>query len=314
MTGAAPAAAVRAGERAGDPSADRGALGAPNMCGRIRRALLIGPEAAGWNPSADWRALGYRRPPDPSAAARQHGEIRSLLEGRGVEIVEPAARGDGLTPDAVYCHDASFPTPAGMVLMRMGKEARRGEPGWHARIYAAAGIPVLGAIEAPGLMEGGDLVWLDRWTVLAGEGYRTNAAGIARLGELLAGDGVEVIPVPLPHGDGPDACLHLMSLLSVLDPRTMVADPPLLPVPTLRLLAERGFRLIPIAPEERETMAANVLALGDGALLALVANRRTNERLREAGFEVLTCEGGEISANGSGGPTCLTRPLVREAA
>lgn len=289
-------------------------LGTPNMCGKLRRALLIGPRAAGWEAGAPWRELGYLHPPAAEPAAREHRRIRSLLLGRDVELVEPEGPVPGLTPDAVYCHDASFSAPRGMVLMRMGKETRRAEPAAHARIYEEHGVPVIGAIEPPGLAEAGDLVWLDERTLLAGEGFRTNAAGITQLRRLLAGDGVEVISVPLPFGDGPHACLHLMSLLSVLDWRTMVTDLRFLGVPTVALLEGLGFGFIPIAEAERGTMAANVLALGERTLLAIAANRETNNRLRSEGFDVLTYEGGEISQNGSGGPTCLTRPLVREPA
>lgn len=288
-------------------------LGPPSMCGKLVRSLLIGPRAVGWNAEASWRELGYLDAPEEALAARQHARIRSLLRERGVDVLEPDEPLPGLTPDAVYCHDASFPSRRGMILMRMGKETRSGEPAAHARIYEAQGIPVIGAVEAPGLAEGGDLVWLDERTLLAGEGYRTNAAGIAQLGAILAEDGVEVLPVPLPFGDGPHCCLHLMSLLSVLDWRTMVADLRFLGVPTVEMLKERGFGFVPIVEAERGTMAANVLALGGRTVLAIAANRETNARLRDAGFEVLTYEGGEISQNGSGGPTCLTRPLVRRA-
>ena len=289
-------------------------LGPPSMCGKLVRSLLIGPRAVGWNAAASWREHGYLHPPEEALAARQHDRIRSLLLERGVDIVEPEAALPDLTPDAVYCHDASFPSRRGMILMRMGKENRSGEPAAHARIYEGHGIPVVGAVETPGLAEGGDLVWLDEHTLLAGEGYRTNAAGIAQLGGILAEDGVEVISVPLPFGDGPHCCLHLMSLISVLDSRTMVADLRFLGVPTLEMLKDRGFRFVPIVEAERGTMAANVLALGERTLLAIAANRETNARLRGAGFDVLTYEGSEISQNGSGGPTCLTRPLVRQAA
>ena len=289
-------------------------LGPPSMCGKLVRSLLIDPGAAGWNAGASWRDLGYLHPPEATLAARQHDRIRSLLLGWGVDIVEPDEPLPGLNPDAVYCHDASFPSPRGMVLMRMGKENRSGEPAAHARIYERQGIPVIGAVEAPGLAEGGDLVWLDEHTLLAGEGYRTNAAGIAQLAGILAADGVEVVPVPLPFGDGPRCCLHLMSLISVLDRRTMVADLRFLGVPTFEMLKARGWEFIPIVEAERPTMAANVLALGERTLLAIAANRETNARLRGAGFEVLTYEGSEISQNGSGGPTCLTRPLVRRTA
>lgn len=284
------------------------------MFGTLRQALLIGPRVAGWDAGAGWREIGYMHAPAPEAAARQHDAIRSRLLERGVDIVEPDEPLPGLSPDAVYCHDASFPSRRGIVLMRMGKANRTGEPAAHARIYKKEGIPVIGAVEAPGLAEGGDLVWLDEQTLLAGEGYRTNAAGIAQLGGILAEDGVEVIPVPLPFGEGPRCCLHLMSLISVLDHRTMVADLRFLGVPTVEMLKQRGFGFVPIVEAERGTMAANVLALGQRTLLAIAANRGTNARLRDAGFSVLTYEGSEISHNGSGGPTCLTRPLVRDAA
>lgn len=300
-------------------------LGVMSMCGRLRAALLVTPDAAGWGPEANWREIGYRGPPDRESALRQHREIEKALADAGVTLRRIGPEGsssdgfssDGfssarLTPDAAYCHDASFPSPRGMILMRMGKPTRRGEPELHRAAFAEAGIPVVGEIAAPAVAEAGDLVWLDEGTVLAGEGYRTDAAGIRQLEALVAPDGVEVVPAPLPHGGGPGECLHLMSLLSVLDSRTILADPERLAVSTLKFLAARGFEWIPIVPEERDAMAANVLSLGEGELLAIAANRRTNERLRDAGYRVRVYEGSEISGNGAGGPTCLTRPVVRD--
>ena len=286
------------------------------MCGRLRRTLVVPPEAAGWRPDAPWKELGYRRPPDPEAAGREHAALAALLADAGVELVAPP-RGKPLpdaTPDAVYCHDASLPAPGGMVLMSMGKKARRAEPRLQRSLFRSLGIPLLGTVRPPGLAEGGDLVWLDERTLLAGEGYRTNAAGIAQLAALVEPKGVRVIRAPLPHGDGPAACLHLMSLVSVLDSRTLLADLRFLAVSTVGLLRERSFELVPIAEGERETMAANVLSLGDGRLAALAENPRTNRRLEAAGFEVMTFSGTEIGQNGSGGPTCLTRPLHRDPA
>ena len=307
--------------RAPPPAALREApLGVMSMCGRLRAALLVTPDAAGWGPEANWREIGYRRPPDREAALRQHREIEKALADAGVTLRRIGPEGfssEGLssarlTPDAAYCHDASFPSPRGMILMRMGKPTRRGEPELHRAAFAEAGIPVVGEIAAPAVAEAGDLVWLDEGTVLAGEGYRTDAAGIRQLEALLAPDRVEVVPAPLPHGGGPGECLHLMSLLSVLDSRTILADPERLAVSTLKFLAARGFEWIPIVPEERDAMAANVLSLGEGELLAIAANRRTNERLRDAGYRVRVYEGSEISGNGGGGPTCLTRPVLRD--
>ena len=155
------------------------------------------------------------------------------------------------------------------------------------------------------------MVWLDSTTLLIGHGYRTNAAGIAQMRALLQPHGVEVLSAPLPYGPGPSACLHLMSLMSLLDEQTVLVDLPWLAVETVELLQSRGYRLIEIEYSERETLACNVLSLGDKRLLALEDNRATNQKLREAGFDVKTFPGSELCVNGGGGPTCLTRPLLR---
>jgi len=159
--------------------------------------------------------------------------------------------------------------------------------------------------------EAGDIVWLDSKTLLVGSGYRTNQSGIAQIRTLLAPKGVEVLSAPLPYGPGPDACLHLMSLMSMLDEHTVLVDLPWLAVETVELLQARGFRLIEIEYEERNSLACNVLSLGGRRLIALTENSRTNQSLRNGGFDVRTFEGSELCINGSGGPTCLTRPLLR---
>jgi N-dimethylarginine dimethylaminohydrolase len=173
------------------------------------------------------------------------------------------------------------------------------------------GIPAFAEIAPPGSTEAGDIVWLDAKTLLIGHGYRTNAAGIAQMRAILAPKDVDVISAPLPYGPGPAACLHLMSLISLLDERTAVVDLPWLAVETVELLKSRGFEFIEIDYSERDTLACNVLSLGGKRLIAIEENRKTNDKLRAAGFDVRTFPGSEICINGSGGPTCLTRPLLR---
>src|SRR6202030_3710276 len=168
-----------------------------------------------------------------------------------------------------------------------------------------------GIITAPGTTEAGDILWLDSKTLLIGHGYRTNRAGIAQMRALLAPKGVEVLTAPLPYGPGPSACLHLMSLISLLDEQTAIVDLPWLAVETVELLKSRGFGFIEIEYPERDTLASNVRALHKKRLLAIEENRKTNARLRRAGFDVRTFPASEICINGSGGPTCLTRPLLR---
>jgi N-dimethylarginine dimethylaminohydrolase len=176
---------------------------------------------------------------------------------------------------------------------------------------ATLSIPTFGTINAPGTTEAGDILWLDSKTLLIGHGYRTNAAGIAQMRALLGPNRIEVLSAPLPYGPGPSACLHLMSLISLLDEQTALVDLPWLAVETVELLKAHGFNFIQIDESERDTLACNVLALGGKRLLAIEENRKTNARLRTAGFDVRTFPGSEVCINGSGGPTCLTRPLLR---
>jgi N-dimethylarginine dimethylaminohydrolase len=232
------------------------------------------------------------------------------LAAAGAELVELQAAHD-LSLDAVYTHDASLATDFGLIVMRPGKANRIVEGQRHGSFAEGIGIPTFGEITAPGTTEAGDMVWLDAKTLLIGHGYRTNADGIAQMRNLLAPKGVEGLSAPLPYGNGPSECLHLMSLISLLDEHAAVVDLPWLAVETVEMLKARGLRLIEIDYSERGTLACNVLSLGAKRLLAIEENRKTNEALRVAGFDVRTFPGSEICINGSGGPTCLTRPLLR---
>ena len=284
-----------------------------SMTGELERVLVCPPRHAGWNRRekvAMWSDLGFHRLPQFETAQKQHDALCSLLSQAGAEVLcLPAS--ESLTLDAVYTHDSSLPAEAGLILMNPGKSNRIGEARAHADYCSQLGVPVLGDVHVPGTSEGGDIVWLDSRTLLIGHGYRTNREGIDQMRALLAPKGVDVLSAPLPYGSGPSACLHLMSLMSMLDERTVLVDLPWLAVETVELLKGRGFRLIEIDYLERDTLACNVLSLGNKRLMAIEANQRTNQRLRDAGFDVRTFPGSEICINGSGGPTCLTRPLVR---
>lgn len=284
------------------------------MVGALQRVLVCSPRAAGWNESerfARWRDLGFHHAPDFAAAQSQHDALCHELEAAGAEVIElPPAEDSSL--DAVYCHDASLATDFGVIAMRPGKANRISEGQNQESFFTRLGIPILANIVAPGTTEAGDILWLDSRTLLIGRGYRTNAAGIQQMGTILAPKGIEVLSAPLPYGPGPSECLHLMSLISLLDEHTAIVDLSWLAVETVELLQARGFHFIEIDESERGTLACNVLALGEKRLLAIEENRKTNERLRQAGFYVRTFPGSELCINGSGGPTCLTRPLQRK--
>lgn len=174
------------------------------------------------------------------------------------------------------------------------------------------GIPIAGRIVAPGRVEGGDTFWLDERTLAVGHGYRTNAAGIDQLRAILAPLGVEVLAFDLPHWHGAGECLHLLSLISMVDVDLAVVYLPLMPVRLLELLHARGVELVEIPEEEFATQGSNVLATGPRRCVLLRENRITAERLRAAGCEVTLYAGDEISHNRTGGPTCLTRPILRD--
>jgi N-dimethylarginine dimethylaminohydrolase len=283
-----------------------------SMTDALRRVLVCSPRASGWQPerAVRWRELGFRHAPDFAAAQAQHDRLVGELEKAGAEVIELPSAAE-LSLDAVYTHDASLATDFGLIVMRPGKTNRVAEGRNHRSVCEGLGIPTLAEIVAPGTTEAGDILWIDSKTLLIGRGYRSNAEGIAQMREILAARGVEVISAPLPYGRGPSECLHLMSLISLLDEQTALVDLPWLAVEIVESLRARGFRFIEIEESERETLACNVLALGEKRLLAIEENRKTNDRLRAAGFEVQTFPGTELCINGSGGPTCLTRPLMR---
>jgi N-dimethylarginine dimethylaminohydrolase len=284
-----------------------------SMVSALERVLVCSPRIAGWNrpeSAVNWRDLGFHHAPDFETAQAQHDALCHQLESIGAEIIELPQSPD-LSLDAVYTHDASLPTDFGLIAMRPGKPNRIAEGASHAAFASTLDAPVLGTIATPGATEAGDILWLDPKTLLVGHGYRTNAAGIQQIRNLLSPHGIEVLSAPLPYGPGPSACLHLMSLISLLDEQTALLDLPWLAVETVELLKARGFRFIEIDPSERDTLACNVLALGNNRLLAIDENKKTNARLRQAGFELRTFPGSELCINGSGGPTCLTRPLLR---
>ena len=281
--------------------------------GRLRRVLVKPAQSAFVSEAAieaQWQALGYTAPPILSPAIAEYDTFIEILRGTGakVDVLPPNGR---TTLDSIYARDASIVCARGVILCRMGKRLRADEPAAQKSALRELGIPVVGEITGPGSLEGGDVVWLDDRTVAVGRGYRTNEEGILQLRTLLGDTIDELLVVPLPHWRGPGDVLHLMSLLSPVDRDLAVVYSPLLPVPFREELLGRGYRLVEVADDEFESMGANVLALAPRDCLMLARNPGTRAALEDAGARVTEYEGSEISVKGAGGPTCLTRPLVR---
>ncbi len=277
--------------------------GVTSMAAPLRRVLVRRPAVRGNFAAADWRE------PDPGRLVEQHARFAELLTSLGC-AVELAEAADGLV-DATYVRDAGLMTARGAVLFQLAKPARRTEPPLLGEALRAAGVPVRARLAGPARADGGDFIWLDDRTLLAGHSYRTNAAATTQLAGVLALDGVTVDHVDLPHDRGPDHVLHLMSVISPVDTDLAVVYPPLAPVPLMQALARRGVTVIPVEADEYETMACNVLAVRPRVVVMLDGNPRIRAALEQHGCEVHTYDGSDISLKGDGGPTCLTFPLHR---
>lgn len=283
------------------------------MVGPIRRVLVKQPRDAYQSQSqVDEQSplLNYFGTPDFDKAQATHESLVSFLESSGAEVHFLPAD-DSTSLDSVYTHDPCVVTNGGVVLCTMGKVARLPESSAIAKYFESIGVPILGQIEAPGTLEGGDVVWIDERTVAIGEGYRSNSEGIRQIKELLGDHVDEVISVPLPHWTGPGDCLHLMSNVSPIDHDLYLVYSRLLPVPFREYLLTRNIELIEVPDEEYDSMACNVLAVAPRKVIMLEGNPVTQNRLEVKGVAVHTYDGSEISMKGAGGPTCLTRPFLR---
>ena len=281
--------------------------------GRLTHVLVKRPVDAFVDEHAiieQWQSLRFTSPPSLPRAMEEFDALLDVLRRAGARL-DFLPADDRTTLDSLYARDASIVCDRGVILCRMGKRLRAGEPAAQQAVFRQLGIPIAGAITEPGCLEGGDVVWLNDRTVAVGRGYRTNAQGILQLRALLGDTIDDLVVVPLPHWRGPGDVLHLMSLVSPVDRDLAVVYSPLLPVPFREELIGRGYRLIEVPDEEFDTMATNVLAVAPRECVMLAGNPRTRAALEGAGAHVLEYVGTEISMKGGGGPTCLTRPLAR---
>ncbi len=277
-------------------------------------SVILSPVATTFESSqkiqAQWNNLNYLSPPKLEEALDEYEAFTDLITGHEAQIeFLPGTKQLGL--DAIYCRDASIATDHGMIICRMGKEARLGEPAVHKWYYHTHEIPILGEIKDPGTLEGGDVAWIDSQTLAVGHSYRSNKAGIEQLRSLLLPHNIQVLEVDLPHYKGPEDVFHLMSVFSPVDKDLAVVFSPLLPIGFRNELMSRGFDLVEVSDEEFESMGCNVLALAPRHCLLVSGNPDTVTKLESKGCTVFTYEGKEISIKGGGGPTCLTRPLWR---
>lgn len=283
------------------------------MVSPIKRILLKHPKDAFINQAKinkETNQLNYSSIPDYEKSCTDYDKFLKLIKSFGPEIhFLPTDKSTSL--DSIYTHDPCIISNGGAIICNMGKKARSQEPNTIRKYFESINVPILGQIEYPGVLEGGDVVWIDQKTVAVGEGYRSNIEGITQFQTLL-GDLVDnVIPVPLPHWNGSSDCLHLMSNISPIDHNLFLVYSRLLPVPFRKYLLDRKIQLIEVSDAEYDSMGCNVLAVGNKKVVMIEGNPITQKKLEKNGVEVHTYDGKEISLKGAGGPTCLTRPFFR---
>lgn len=281
--------------------------GVRSMSAPLRRVLLRRPATAGDFAAADWRT------PDPRLLAGQHEAFAALLTSLGCEVVVADPVDDPVDDlvDAVYARDPALVTGRGAILFQMAKPVRQSEPELLGAAFEQAGVPVIGRLTGDAYADGGDVIWLDERTLVVGRSYRTSESAVGQLRDLLAPEGVTVVPVDIPHATGPEHVLHLMSFISPIADDLAVVYPPLAPVSLMETLADRGVTIVPVDDEEYLTMGCNILAVRPRVAVLVDGNPRVRAALEAHGCETHTYDGSDVSVKGDGGPTCLTAPLWR---
>ena len=283
------------------------------MVNPIKKILLKHPKNAFINQeiiNKQYSGLNYSEAPNFNKAIFDYEKFTKLLISFGIELYF-LPKNNSTSIDSIYTHDPCVVSNNGIILCNMGKKARLPETNHIENFFKSIEVPILGKIKVPGTLEGGDVVWIDEKTIAVGEGYRTNFEGIKQLKHLLSDQVKNVISVPIPHWNGPEDCLHLMSNLSPIDHNLYLVYSRLLPVSFIKYLLDRNIELIDVPDEEYESMGCNVLAVSPREVIMISGNSITKQLLEKKGVEVYTYDGSEISIKGAGGPTCLTRPFLR---
>ncbi len=289
-------------------------LGPQTMVDPIEVVAVKRPSAAlAHAPSDEWEQLGWHAPIAAEQAEADHHAFTDILEAAGATVLELGSdERTGL--DSIYAHDSSLVTPAGVVPLVLGKELRAREGEAIVDALAAMDVPVLDGFEDPAATaDGGDFSWLDPGTLVVGNSFRTNLAGIAEIRRIVEPQGIEVVAVDMPYWRGAAEVLHLQSFFSMIDHDLAVVFLDMLPVRLANLLIERGVEFVEVPVEEFPSQGCNVLALAPRHVVTPAGNPITLQRMEAAGATVETYDGTEISLKGDGGPTCLTRPLRRRS-
>jgi dimethylargininase len=228
---------------------------------------------------------------DVTLAKEQHRTYTSILKETGIEVIELQPL--EAYPDSVFMQDPALLGARHSVIGRFGEETRRGEAMALIDDLKNQGMKVgaLSLVEAPGTLEGGDIVVTDRG-IFVGESQRTNFEGIKQLKATLKEQSVTRVKTRL---------MHLLCGCSYLSNGTIITAPDLVGPASFP-----GFRFVEIP--KAESYAADALYLGVGKVLIPSGFQRTVSKLKGAGYTPVETDVSEFR-KGDGGVTCLSSPV-----
>lgn len=286
----------------------------PTMYKKLKKVIVKHPKEAFISQAHlhnEWKPFNYIEEPDFEASLQEYETFMEILK-KHVDEVLYLPEDDTVGLDSIYAHDPVKFTDKGAIILNPGKDLRKPEAKAYRTFLEENNIPIIGELTGDAIADGGDLVWIDDKTLAIGRGYRTNDEGIRQIKEITKDIVEEHIVVDLPHDLGREECLHLMSLISIVDKDLAVVYSPLMAVSFRNYLIDKGFTLVETPKEEYDQLGSNVLALAPRICMMVEGNNETKEALERQGATVYTYKGNEISYKGTGGPTCLTSPVVRQ--
>ena len=288
-------------------------FGAQNMVSPLKKVLMKKPQT--FMSKVDTQKWNYIAPLDQHLINENYNDFYKIIKNSGAEIIELQLENENEELcDSTFTQDPSLLLNEGAIILNMGKQLRKKETLVHKKFYDSINIPIIGSIINDGTVEGGDCLWINNTTLLVGESYRTNRAGIEQLHEILTSLNILLIPIQLPKNNNKSSCFHLMSIISMLDHDLAIGCERLLPIDLKNILKNNGIELINIPEEEyfkSNTLAVNVLALSPRNLVTIEGYLETLDLLSKAECKLNLFSGSELCIKAEGGPTCLTRPIWR---
>lgn len=273
----------------------------------------------------------FDRPVHPDRFIDQYDTMLGLFQAHGVDalLLTDVLRDDDDAlgyirhrPNMTYSRDLAAVFETGAVLMSPHLKGRWGDQLMMGRAFARLGIPLLGAIEPPGFLEGGGVTHIGEDTIVASLCDRANETGTRMLRDLVLGTNARYfLEVPLPFG-----YIHIDGIFIVLDRDLALVYPPAFRVFPCRLfeegkseprhvmfedfLASRGIRTIALTRTERDEGHLNVVVTKRSeSAVGFATAKRIGSEMARFGFRLATFPAGELF-KGNGGAHCMTCPIA----